>query len=478
MTQNRLRSNAEIVIKYSTAYPFKTRHSTIRCSYCYDVISSMGELRSHVRTEHVEPELAVAFYKLYEYLKVDITDMKCKLCWSEIGDINTLMSHLSTEHKIDIDFDVPFGVFPYKQLANREFICVCCSKIFPEFANFNRHICEHFKNLLCERCDTPFVTESALRNHNRVVKCYKSNYKTRDMSSVTNSRNNAQIILQCSTAYPFRIWQKNFNCIFCRVQSIDPCGLRQHMSSRHENYDVKKAFYKRLGKDYVKIDITDLQCKLCFALIPVLDDLVKHLKDVHQKPLVMEAQLGVLPFILSDGSKWKCFMCSNEFPDFEALSKHTAGHYYNFVCVTCGEGFITEQALSAHTKVPHENKFKCNRCVAAFSTIEEKTEHCKKKHSSQLYTCGYCKEKPRFASWNLRKRHLIEMHNFTPGAGMYECTTCQKTFKTRSAKYNHMERTHRTKKDGDIKYQCPHCPRAFASKATLESHLVKKHEDL
>lgn len=471
------RWNSEIILKFSTAYPFKTRYSEIKCSYCSQTYDSMSDLRNHHRSNHQNMDINKAFCKLHEYLKIDITDLKCKICSADMDNVNNLMEHLSQEHSIKIHFDVPYGVFPYKEISNGEWLCVYCDKIFSEFLLLNRHIVDHFKNFTCDKCGSSFVTENTLRNHNRVVKCFKTNYKARE-SSVSNSRNNAHIILKCSTAYPFRIWQKNFSCIFCRVQSIDPNGLRHHMNTRHANYDITKAFYKRLGNDFIKIDITNLQCKLCLEIIPDLECLVDHLREAHQQPLSSDGQHGVLPFFLKEGIHYKCAICPNEFADFDSLSKHTLVHFQNFVCDTCGEGFITESSLLAHTKIPHENKFKCNRCVAAFATAEERSAHFKANHPTNLYTCTHCKDKPRFPSWNTRRHHLIEVHNYVPGSGSYECTTCQKSFKSRSAKYNHMERTHRVKKDPEVKYTCGQCPKTFATKHTLETHIAKKHYDV
>nr|XP_049704011.1 zinc finger protein 699 isoform X1 [Helicoverpa armigera] len=472
--QNPQRQNAVLVLKHSTAFPFKTRFNRIVCSYCHDEFEPMAALRDHMKTAHSNADYNSAFYKVYDALKVEITDLKCTVCSQEIPDIDSFMNHISRDHKIKVNFDVPFGVLPYRQGPSGRWTCLECDKTFPKFSQINGHLRTHMKIFTCEKCGATFLSDHGLRQHERNFKCYKSSYNPR-FGKALKYKSNTEIILECSTACPFRTWGQNFNCVFCRVQSNDPIGLRAHMASRHANFDIQLVFSRKIRKEFLKVDITDLQCKLCFIPIDTLDDLMSHLKNDHKQPLNADVQPGVLPFKLNDGSNWKCAICKIQFSDFISLKKHTAEHYQNYVCDTCGEGFITESALKAHTKIPHDNKYTCSRCVATFTTLEERNIHIKTQHTTLPYMCVYCKEKPRFATWELRKRHLMEFHNYKPGAEMYECTTCHMTFKTRSQKYHHNVKTHRTKKETEYSFPCGSCSRAFASKLSLDKHIAKKH---
>ncbi|XP_047518844.1 zinc finger protein 26-like isoform X2 [Pieris napi] len=471
------RRNAELILKYSTASPFKMRFSQILCAYCHDEYDTLAILRGHMIADHSNSDLKNVFYRAKDNLvKIDITGLKCKLCDVDMEDVDMLMSHLSREHNKPVRFNARFGILPYKEI-NAQWLCVYCQKVFKEFIHLNRHILCHFMNYSCEKCGTTFVSDHALKDHHRQVKCFRSAYKARN-GRVLKPRTNAEIILQCSTACPFRTWKSNFNCVFCRVQTNNPSSLRVHVATQHENYDVQTAFYKKLGKEFLKVDITDLQCKLCFMPINNFETLTYHLKTDHQQPINSDAQIGLLPFRLNDGSIWKCTICPNEFKDFVSLKKHTSEHFQNYVCDTCGEGFITESAMIAHTKIPHENKYNCSRCIATFSSLQERNVHVKTQHTSTPYMCVYCKDKPRFANWELRKKHLMEVHNYKTGADKYECAACQKTFKTRSGKYNHMARTHRMKKDSELNYPCHSCPKAFTTQLFLDKHVAKKHFDM
>ncbi|XP_013163580.1 PREDICTED: zinc finger protein 568 isoform X1 [Papilio xuthus] len=474
VNQNPVRQNAVLILKHSTAFPFKTRFNRIICSYCHEEFQNMTILREHVTADHSNADFNSAFYKVVDDLKVDITQFKCNLCSVDMANVDTFMTHISRDHGISVNFDVPFGVLPYRQDTTGLWMCLDCYKSFSEFSQINAHLRSHVKILTCDKCGATFLSKQGLRQHEKSFKCNKASYKPR-FGKALKHRSNTEIILQCSTACPFRTWGHNFNCVFCRVQSNDPVGLRTHMANRHANFDIQLVFSRKLRKDFLKVDITDLQCKLCFMAIESLDELMTHLKNDHKQPLNFDVQPGVLPFKLNDGSTWKCAICKMQFSNFISLKKHTSEHYHNYVCDTCGEGFITENALVAHTRIPHDNKFKCSRCIATFTTLEERNLHVKTQHTNLPYMCVYCKDKPRFGTWELRKRHLMEFHNFKPRTEMYECTTCHMAFKTRSQKYHHNVKAHRTKMETEFGFPCAHCSRAFASKLSLDKHMAQKH---
>ncbi|CAG5057411.1 unnamed protein product [Parnassius apollo] len=395
VNQNPQRQNAVLLLKYSTAFPFKTRFNRIICSYCHDEFEPMAALREHIKAEHSNADFNSAFYKVVDDLKIDISQFKCNLCSQDMLNVETFMMHISRDHSVSVNFDVPFGVLPYRQGPTGLWMCLDCDKTFTEFSQINGHLRSHVKIFTCDKCGATFLSEHGLRQHERRFKCYKSTYKPR-FGKTLKHRSNTEIILQCSTACPFRTWGLNFNCVLCRVQSNDPNGLRTHMATRHANFDIQLVFSRKLRKEFLKVDISDLQCKLCFIRIDTLDDLMTHLKNDHKQPINFDVQPGVLPFKLNDGSSWKCAICKMQFPDFISLKKHTAEHYQNFVCDTCGEGFITESALIAHTRIPHGNKYSCSRCVATFSTLEERNVHIKTQHTTLPYMCMHCKDKPRF----------------------------------------------------------------------------------
>ncbi|XP_045540822.1 zinc finger protein 585B [Papilio machaon] len=467
------RNNAELILNHSSAYPFKTRYSQVLCSHCHKEFEILSELKVHMGKYHFNADHKNVLYGLRGHLmKIDISHLECKLCRQTFLDINDLMCHFSQEHDLPVNFNASFGVLPYKYVDDH-WVCVSCGKTYSNFNDIKRHTSTHFMNYNCEKCGTTFISYQALKDHQRQVKCYRTAYNPRN-GRVLRPRSNAEIILQCSSAYPFRTWMSNLNCIFCRVKTRDPVFFRNHMEAEHNTYDVQTAFYKKMRKAFLNVDITDLKCKVCSITIDKFEDLIDHLKNDHNQPIKSDAQSGLLPFRLNDGSSWKCAICNNQFINFDALRKHTQSHFHNYVCDTCGEGFITESALIAHNKIPHENKYSCSRCKATFTSLNERSAHVKTKHTSKPYVCLCCDDKPRFSSWEMKKKHQLIVHNYGSDGDSYACTLCGKSFKSRSGKYNHMLRVHR-RINSELNFICSNCSRSFTSQLFLDKHMAKKH---
>lgn len=468
------RKNAELILDHSTAYPFKTRYNQVLCAYCHKKFESLFELREHSDKYHINADKKNVFYGLrHNLMKIDISNLKCKICTQTLENVNDLMIHFAQKHNLPVNLKASFGVLPYK-FVDDHWMCVTCGKTYSEFIEIKNHITTHFMDYNCEKCGTTFISYQALRDHQRQVKCFKSAYIPRN-GRVMQPRSNAEIILQCSTAYPFRTWMSNLFCIFCRIKTRNPVYFRNHMATEHKTYDVKNAFYKKLKRGFLNVDITDLKCKLCSKAFDKLDILVDHLKNEHEQPINSDAENGLLPFKLDDGSSWNCAICNNYSINFDILKKHTQSHFDNYVCDTCGEGFLTESELIAHNKIPHENKYSCSRCSATFSNLLDRNDHLKTKHTSKRYACVYCEDKPRFSSWEMRKKHQLVVHNFASGGDSFLCTFCGKSFKSRSGKYNHITRVHRNIRNSVLGFTCSICTISYSSQLFLDKHLARKH---
>ncbi|GBP33055.1 Zinc finger protein 208 [Eumeta japonica] len=441
-----LRRNAITLISYSTACPFKVYRNKFVCPFCDDRFQDPCAFREHVSSRHENADVVVPLSKITDdYVKIDVVNLKCRLCNSKFDVLETLAKHLTKVHDKIVKFDSPLGVLPFR-LDSKYYSCVCCDSRFSSFAHLNRHMLERTIIHSCSNCGSKFMREGRLRAHLRFGQCPR---KEINVLKDSMARQNAEIILKCSTAFPFRTWLHQINCVFCRGRFVEPGIFRYHMSTKHTDFGPRSAFYKKLGKEYLKIDITDLKCKLCTAKIDNVELLMEHLKNMHQQPIDLKAQCGVLPYRL-DAKDWSCVYCNQKFTDFENLNKHTPEHLQNFVCDSCGRGFITESALRNHKRIPHENSFHCYRCIETFSTSEERKRHMKVKHKKQPYICNLCENKPRFCSWDARRRHLITVHKIPPKA--YECEVCKQTFKSRSTKSDHVRKVH-----SDKQYPCTQC---------------------
>lgn len=348
--------NAELFFRFSNSCPFKTRFRQILCPFCYDEYNTLTEYKNHVKLEHTNYDFKFLFQGLKDNLiYADITDLKCTICSQKMTDVDTFMKHLSEDHKKPVRFDARFGVLPIVIDTENHYVCPCCHVIFPELVPARKHIETHFSTFKCYLCGAMFVSNQSLECHTKKANCVELKQCHPNAGKEMKSRVNAQILLQKSTAVPFRVWKKNFQCLLCNVRVKEPQALRIHFAFQHQSYQVQRVFYKKLAYDYLSVDITDLHCKICSEPIPSLEVLMSHLKTIHNEPLDMDSKFGLLPFKMNDGTLWRCTVCTvNEFTDFYSLKKHTAEHFQNYVCDVCGDGFITNRALGMHSKFRHD----------------------------------------------------------------------------------------------------------------------------
>ena len=91
--------------------------------------------------------------------------------------------------------------------------------------------------------------------------------------------------------------------------------------------------------------------------------------------------------------------------------------------------------------------------------------------NENLWTCRHCKMV--FEDMTNFKSHLFSEHGIN-GSGLYECSTCGKTFASKSVLQNHVIRVHCGLKP--VKnYKCSHCHLAFEQHGRLQRHVKTVH---
>ncbi|XP_052745572.1 PR domain zinc finger protein 5 isoform X25 [Bicyclus anynana] len=254
------------------------------------------------------------------------------------------------------------------------------------------------------------------------------------VSSIRKAKRNAELVLQYSTAYPFRIRGKDMLCVYCHEEISDPNDYRTHMDKSHKTFTVSTAFaHCGSGKEYLKVDITDLKCRICCTPCDNLDDVAKHIRDVHGiANFEADSEIGMHPYrLFSD--KWVCALCAKKFATIIQLCRHTTSHYQKYTCDVCGRMYLTIEALKYHTRCSHSGSNVCRKCWTDFPTLEMKREHLKVSKSCWPFCCVSCGE--RFVSGERRQARLIDVHG--QKRKLYHCPDCDQTFRTRKPFYNH-----------------------------------------
>ncbi|XP_046975291.1 putative zinc finger protein 840 [Vanessa cardui] len=308
-------------------------------------------------------------------------------------------------------------------------------------------------------------------------------------------RINAAHILKNTTVTPFTylLFPSSYKCLFCDVKTFEIHSLLEHSRSHVvPNHDeILKDILKK-GKKKIKVDISNLKCRICDQSFVSLDDIQEHLTNMHNV-MFTDAGVGMISFNLqTTDDLFTCHVCSNTFHSFFLLNKHISVHYSNAMCDSCGKGFLSYQRLMTHMESHrngtypcekckktfpsisklkyHNDKFhgtlgkvklaKCHKCLARFEHHYEKIKHLKDTHGiSFSFTCDTC-------NCVFKTRHSLNMHVVKNHTQNIACEICKKTFSERYHLKKHMA-THSQERN----FVCPLCKKCYRYEKTLKQHL-------
>ncbi|XP_073964176.1 uncharacterized protein isoform X12 [Choristoneura fumiferana] len=278
------------------------------------------------------------------------------------------------------------------------------------------------------------------------------------------ARRNGQVVVQFTTAYPFKIPESSMVCVYCCDGFEDPIDYRKHMEDEHKSFKVNLAFI-HCGQGYIKVDVTDLKCRICGESLENLDLAAKHLKKTHlNQTLNLKYEIGLQPFRLDDKNNWSCLICSAKALSLRHLSRHTQTHFSKLSCEYCGKCYPTMNSLQQHVRFVHFGHERiCRKCKKTFSTAEEKSEHLEKFTECRQYCCTVCGD--RFILLREKDAHMTEKH----GAPVktFSCPQCNEIFMAKSRLADHFRRTH-----SEEKYVCPYCGNNFKHKNAMDRHII------
>lgn len=236
----------------------------------------------------------------------------------------------------------------------------------------------------------------------------------------------------------------DYTCCFCPVRFPGPEDLKTHTIEKHD--DKTKAEYLKgipVQSLYIKLDITDLKCKLCGANLENVEDMVKHLELKHDKMIQTSFLKYVVPFKFNtDGLR--CAVCKQPFNNMRLLMEHMHRHYSNHVCEVCGAGFINRKTFRAHTLRHDKGSFPCKVCSKVFETRIRQMEHERSVHihGSKRSKCSYCGEK--FSDYTKKNVHEVKVHGAKPV--VLGCPGCDRVFDNQRSLTIHSKTCHTMEK--------------------------------
>ncbi|XP_061385131.1 oocyte zinc finger protein XlCOF26-like [Danaus plexippus] len=276
------------------------------------------------------------------------------------------------------------------------------------------------------------------------------------------AKRNAQLVLQYSTAYPFRTRGNLMLCVYCCEEYADPKDYRDHMDRTHESFTISTAFaHVGRSKEYLKVDLSDLKCRLCLTPCNNLEEIALHIRNHHGiNNIDISFDIGMHPYKI-DIDRWSCFLCNKKMASLTKLCRHTTCHYQKYTCDVCGRSYLTYEALKYHIRCSHSGNYVCRKCWTDFPTLEKKREHVKNSKACWGFICLSCGE--RFKSWESKQRHLVDVHGAPKK--VFTCPDCEETFDSRKHFYNHFKLNH-----SDETFVCSCCGLKFTTKSQLEEH--------
>lgn len=343
--------NLRVILQCTNATPILRRGSLgYMCSYCTEEFPEPMDLKEHTLTTHSDDKDPAAGYMkaapMSEYcIKLDITNLNCTLCCADIDSLEDLMVHLKEKHNKTIHTDINNHILPFK-FNSDQLSCCLCSNPYERFKKLQEHMHNHYRNYICEVCDTGFVTQGCLSRHANIH--VKGEFPCRSCSKVFDTYLKAKSHERCNHTRSAKLNR----CGYCYEGFRDYHLKEMHMSEVH---GVDKKVYK---------------CNACDKSYPLLKKLKIHIKRDH---------------LLERG--YKCVHCDMRFFTSYDMKMHTVKHtgLKEFKCPVCWKSYGRKSTLNGHMRIHNDDRrFKCEICGMAFVQKCAWKGHMRAKHEENV----------------------------------------------------------------------------------------------
>lgn len=314
------------------------------------------------------------------------------------------------------------------------------------------------------------IIKPAIKEKKAPVKAGEDQTDSSEVNDIDKHKDNIKAILLYSNATVISGYgtvKDGYACSFCNTQKFTPAELKQHNLKVHSKIGANAIKVKYVARLSLKLDITDLKCKLCKESIDGLEELMIHLNKIHSKLIHFDINNHFLPFKF-ETDDFRCAKCNKEFKYFKTLLEHMSEHYRNYECSYCDRAFINKRSLNAHN-YRHENFYKCHFCPKTFETRPKRGDHEKFVHRmmGMIKECAYCDE--RFMTLESQRSHELAVHGVKFSSSLdNSCEACNASFNTKIELINHRNRWHLKLKP----HKCSSCDKMFYTKIELKCHMV------
>ncbi|KAM9480810.1 zinc finger protein 423 isoform 2-T2 [Clarias gariepinus] len=432
-------SLAVLEIHLKTIHADKPQQSHT-CQLCLDTLPTLYNLNEHVRKAHRSSGSSASNFPLVQFSNVSA--FHCNYCPDMFADINSLQEHIRVSHCM------PSGVVAGSTTleGNHAFFCNQCSMGFLTESSLTEHIqqthCNNSSGVtkmespvlqpsqsFMEVYSCPYCTNSPIfgsllkltkhikENHKNIpLANNKRKVKVADLSpassdveisspkrhrvagdSVAPSVNGDYPCNQCDLRFTsfesFQAHLKSHLELLLRRQSCPQCNK--------EDFDSQESLVQHLTIHYTTTS-TQYVCESCDKQFSSVDDLQKHLLDMHTFVLyhctlcqeVFDSKVSIQVHLAvkhsNEKKMYRCTACAWDFRKESDLQMHVKHSHLSQPtgpgvaskarkCIFCGESFGTEVELQCHITT-HSKKFNCRICGKAFHAIVLLERHLREKH--------------------------------------------------------------------------------------------------
>nr|XP_040018935.1 zinc finger protein 423 isoform X6 [Gasterosteus aculeatus aculeatus] len=395
--------------------------TAFHCNYCPDMFGDINSLQEHIRGSHCLPGGMVAGSTTLEGNHAFF----CNQCSMGFLTESSLTEHIQQTHCASVAGGGGGGASsggaaaklesPVLQTSSQSFMevysCPYCtnSPIFGSLLKLTKHIKENHKNIpLANNKRQAKVADLSPASSDIEVSSPKRHRLGGDLTPSAGSNGDYpcnQCDLRFSSFEGFQAHLKSHLEMLLRRQSCPQCNK--------EDFESQEALLQHLTVHYTTTS-TQYVCESCDKQFSSVDDLQKHLLDMHT-------------FVL-----YHCTLCQEVFDSKVSIQVHLAVKHSNekklFRCTACAWDFRKESDLQIHVKHNHLGQrsglpgglgagLKPRKCIFCGDTFATEVElQCHITTHSKKFTCRFCGK--AFQAMPLLERHLREKHCIFDGGSV------------------------------------------------------------
>ncbi|XP_045540875.1 zinc finger and BTB domain-containing protein 41-like [Papilio machaon] len=221
--------NLKIILSNSNATVIRCRGSMgYLCCFCEQQYSDPGDLKQHnLHHEDIFESNYIKNQAMPTFLiKLDITDLCCNICSKRIIELDDLLHHLKDEHEIQYNMGLNSHIVPFR-FGSDKLRCVVCKHIFNNFKVLLEHMNLHFRNYICEICDSGFVNKriSQMHGYRHKIGVFNCSYCGKEFNNKIKQRAHERAVHICLN--------KRSRCGYCGDRFSDYTKKHEHEVREH-----------------------------------------------------------------------------------------------------------------------------------------------------------------------------------------------------------------------------------------------------